>query len=716
MNHRNNNDISTESIPSPYNFVPLSKQVVFVDEWSDKISHDIPFEKGISGTIFLKVTAESPIYIRNGGSWTKEDRTNSDSPMQDFFKSVNGEHYIPGTSFKGMLRNVLEIASFSKIRLDDKRYSIRDLNNRKVYTSRMTKKMGGVVYPQVKSGWLRKNGETWEIIPCEFARVQVTDLENFHRNRVNLHSKQTSVEKYGKWTRGLNINFDINPIINHNHGSYDRRNKYHPLTLSYKKAEKLGTGSISGRIVFTGQPSGYNHGDRHKKHMEFIFYNSSSANSKNIDYLKKDFEFIHSDENGNPNKEWKFWKKKLNAHEKVPVFFLEDSNEIRSFGLAMMYRLPYKYSIGEALKNNFSEHLKKESIDFAEAIFGYTNKDTKTSFKSRVHIGHFVEITNNSELDCITTVLGGPKPTYYPNYIDQSETQINNGHREYKTFMDKDAKIRGWKQYPVTTQETDLSALPDPPKDRNHIPNLEVATIFKPLPKGTSFKGKMRIHNLKAEELGALLWGLTFGNCKDCRHQIGMAKAYGLGIVKVELENIDLKSIAGNKITSTENSIKSFVNYMNKKLSNNLEKTEQIKTLLAVSNKNIDVIYDKRYPMLDPHNHDRNKKNEFVKFIKENLYLKNYSPCPIRKKSIAFQEDENIFSLEKICKKIKSSKVKEVRKILQSLKDNKDFTKENLNQVYSALKKRHDFNLQKWASDNKNYMDIFEELKKKDEK
>ena len=52
-------------IKSPFNFVPLNSQVFFPD-WADEISQDIPFSDGVSGTIALSISADSPIYIRNG--------------------------------------------------------------------------------------------------------------------------------------------------------------------------------------------------------------------------------------------------------------------------------------------------------------------------------------------------------------------------------------------------------------------------------------------------------------------------------------------------------------------------------------------------------------------------------------------------------------------------------------------------------------------------
>ena len=65
------------TIKAPFNFVPLSEKVFFPD-WADQISQDIPFSDGLSGTIELKITAESPIFVRNGYNREDKEAKNAD--------------------------------------------------------------------------------------------------------------------------------------------------------------------------------------------------------------------------------------------------------------------------------------------------------------------------------------------------------------------------------------------------------------------------------------------------------------------------------------------------------------------------------------------------------------------------------------------------------------------------------------------------------------
>lgn len=61
------------TVKSVYNFVPAPKEnEVFKPEWAKQVSHDIPFSDGESGEIEIKITAETPVFIRNGHSKDNE--------------------------------------------------------------------------------------------------------------------------------------------------------------------------------------------------------------------------------------------------------------------------------------------------------------------------------------------------------------------------------------------------------------------------------------------------------------------------------------------------------------------------------------------------------------------------------------------------------------------------------------------------------------------
>ena len=116
------------SIPSLYNFVPLSSTVIY-PKWADTVSHDMPFSDGVSGAIDIKAIAHSPIYVRNNGNFPENNVDRNNLEQYRKFFSMGNAYYIPGSTFKGTIRNVIEIISFSRIRIDDKKYSFRNLQS-----------------------------------------------------------------------------------------------------------------------------------------------------------------------------------------------------------------------------------------------------------------------------------------------------------------------------------------------------------------------------------------------------------------------------------------------------------------------------------------------------------------------------------------------------------------------------------------------------------
>lgn len=590
---------SMYSFPSPYNFVPLSKKVFFPD-WADRISHDIPFSDGICGVIDISVEAITPIYVRSGGVHPEkpEDRWN-DPKTQDFF-SVNegGQYAIPGTSFKGMLRNVVEIASFGKMsRVDDHRYGVRDLNNpnRKLYIDHMTsgsKERG--FQSKAKAGWLireeRHDDVEWYIQPAEYARVQTADLIELHPAKPHLSDQQRAYEKYDKWGKqNLNVTFSLDPKTTHNHdcpGCGPRGHKPRQLSLVYKMAKNLNIGSLQGVIVFTGQPSPYDPNaspkQRHRKHMEFIFFNESGSVISVPEKTRKEFVFIHSDQSSahskpQPNAEWAYWKKHLENGERVPVFYLEDSNgKLESMGLAMMFRLPYKNTIHKAIDNTSPDHLDEQRMDMAEAIFGKVSQ--QDGLRGRCSVTTLLAEGSPQAGRTVTKVLSSPKPTFYPSYIEQPQAGADGTIAgDYVTLMDKGCKLRGWKRYP--TRKSGLGTATPGPEQR------KVASSFSPLPPGTVFRGRIHVHNLRPSELGAIAWALSFGGRGNCFHSLGMAKPHGFGVVKVSVSGSQL---TGNDGSSTDlgSAMEVFIKLMESEVSDakGWASSAQIKSLLAMAN------------------------------------------------------------------------------------------------------------------------------------
>lgn len=509
-------------ITAPYNFVPLSKKVFFPD-WADQVSHDIPFEDGISGEIVCKLTTQTPVYVRNGGNWERNDYLTN--PETQSFFNVNGQVMIPGTSIKGMLRNVIEIATFGKMnRVDDHRYSVRDLNNRdrELYQKKFVSS-GGIWKPLAKAAWLQKvpGSNDWQFETCSYARVEQSDLNAFNPTNPLLHDCESAVDKYNAWgNHPLTVDFTSTGAMNQI-GRHPGKPLYYDFVNSPLLAGNKGT------IVFTGQPGV-------GKHMEFIFFNPTGKIPVPSD-KQKDFQFVHSVDGdlNKPNTEWSYWEDVLSSGGKVPVFYLEEGGVLHSFGLAQMYKLPYAHTIRDVVKNTSTDHFCDSKPDFAEILFGYISEKNGGQLKGRVSVTHGLGCDCRPFDEPVVTVLGAPKPTYYPSYLEQPDPTVR-----YHTYMDPNPKlstdkpkVRGWKRYPAREEAAVIS----PPVPSSSVSN-DVKTAFTPLHTGATFTFRIKIHNLKPAELGALLWALEWDGKQDLCHSLGMGKSFGYGLVKIKID------------------------------------------------------------------------------------------------------------------------------------------------------------------------------------
>lgn len=558
-------------ITAPYNFVPLNKEI-FYPSWSDQVSHDIPFADGESGEITLTITSKSPIFISN------HNNDNNKTP-KEFCHHINQngakEYYIPGSSIKGMLRNVLEIMSFSKIAIDDNilktNLSVRDMTNQRE-----------LVGSANGCGFLIKNDKTFQIKDCgDILTISHTDLENLCPKIKNLESGKAKYEHFG-----------IQKIPYKSFKKMmDVRGKQIPKIM----ATIDHTSTISGTLVFTGDI-------RNKKH-EFIF----RPNGK---FFRVDESVYNSFSNvyfkDKSSLDGQFWFDKLqhNSDLEIPVFYKKDkdTNQITAIGLTQLFKLSYQKTLFEAAKQKSDPN----KLDLSETIFGNARKNM--ALKGRVHVSHFKSTIQRFDTDEIKVILGTPKPTYYPNYIKQIG---NHGQvTKYKTLMDPDAVIAGWKRYPL---------------HRHAVPSIggndkeNVKTHFIPLPADTIFEGKIRFHNLKKVEIGALLSAITFhGQNGSHMHNIGMGKPLGYGKINIE---INLKS---SKYSITEY-LNEFEEMMTSAISN-WKESLQLKELFAISNVNTLPESQLQYQLLEnPNPKYERDKNDFTGAKKLKEYLLPFS-------------------------------------------------------------------------------------------
>ena len=550
-------------IKAPYNFVPLENRA-FYPSWANHISQDIPFEDGVSGSIEYTIEAETPIFVRNGYTDRKD-------PDTKFSQTPNGQYFIPGTSIKGEIRNVLEILSFGKMtQVQDARFGIRDLSNNpegRFYRQKIQNVHCGWLYKRLaKDGseeyLINDCGAPGRIEPEVIDEHYGTALSAFGQNLAlnRQYADNDDEEKLrsacNKYKNILNISLENQDIEKRLSGTFSTvPDNYNRIIADFSSNGKKGC------IVVTGQPSRREPERRRGKYYEFVFF-ESNTNEKVESQIIDDFITIHKNNYDYKN----IWKRYLNEGKRVPVFFMRrngDAGPIDAIGLAYMFRIPTANFIKGAIPIELQSNRRK---DLAECIFG-TAKESLGQLKGRVNISHAFACGTPNKCNPVTTVLGSPKPSYGPLYA-------SNG-----TWNDANAQIKGRKRYPVRTTLL-------PPNEGTDAQTCK----FIPLDKGTSFKGRITFHNLKECELGALIAALTFNGHSECCHSIGEAKPLGYGKVKIsinELSAISIKDIFAKTDDPTQQKTDYYFNKFKDVMTENIgtgwENSNSIRELCAMA-------------------------------------------------------------------------------------------------------------------------------------
>lgn len=492
-------------IKSPYNFVPLNKQV-YIPDWWDKVSHDIPFEDGIDGSIEVTWKNISPLFIRDASV------DNGEFSMHIADQKGTRRYFIPGASLKGMLRSVISILSFGKMEQYENQYfGHRDFDTKLPEGRKYAKNM-----ENIKFGWLEKQpDETFVLYPCkgEYKKIEISEVAELFGDD---YSSSGNVWETNYRLRDNNTLF---PYI-----SFDDDDTEY-------------------RLFCTGKMNG-------KKHELLIPEDTQEGIALN-DKIIESFLTVYAPTPGFEN-----FVSYLDKGERIPVSFISEkgTTNIIAIGMGRMLRYPYKQDIN-TLVNKEQGNPQKE-YDLCETMFGQIdNQDNQNSLKGRVQIGNAMiqGTVSDNELLRAGGVLGEPKASFYPLYLKQEANGI------YRTYEDANG-IAGRKRYRIHQGGTVVNL----PQGNG---NINVMTRFRPIPRNKSFKMRINIHNLKPVELGALLLAIKLK--QGAFHNIGMAKAYGYGKLISENIELNLRGEEQHSVDHYINLFKSAMEaFTNNKWSN----------------------------------------------------------------------------------------------------------------------------------------------------
>lgn len=509
------------SLKAPYNFVPLNATVVR-PHWASYVSHDLPFDDAQSGHLEIELQTHSPLYVRNG---VLKDAPDTEKTR---FNHHNGSYFIPGSSLKGMLRSVLEIMSFGRIsdKIDDVTLAQRDFSNPDIYQKEKFAK-------EICCGWMKKVGDEYQLRDCgRPGRIMHEELSGIATH------KQTGIPISAHYQQNLNFNSNevksakskyelfFSTKTNQEFGFKQIDEKNTPIIKKYTIDK---SSSQKGWIVMTGQPAivDPNAGKRMAKHSEFVFFTSKNSPKTIDERVIKNLKVAFFDGEKNESLDWTWRKGQLENGEEIPVFFRREGEKIKDLGLSFLYKMAYNHSIKELAKQDGDE----KAPDLADTIFGYVDGN-REALKGRVQVSHAFAQGTPQEAELRNDVLAGPKPTYYPTYIRQEST--GNRVSNYVTYNNDRARISGWKRYPI---RADGMVSHNAPQPINGVENMRVTSAFVPLQAGTTFQFRINYHNLRRDELGALISAITLHNTPDTYHSLGLAKPLGYGKVSLTILN-----------------------------------------------------------------------------------------------------------------------------------------------------------------------------------
>ena len=462
------------TVRAPYNFVPFTERRPFMryTDVSQLPAHDELCAELNTGEIHLTLTAETPVFVSDG----QKDA--------DFFRGANGNYMIPGSTIRGMARENMQILGDGLVLKDE---DLEDL----MLTYREVAGVG------VKAE-LRKHYHEEVIDKCKPGYLV---KENGEYIIVHVPERKVKKLKYKDAQKQYGDGGDLIGCI---------------------KKVPCGTDQGMGMLLCPGKSV------QDKKDV-YLF--PPFDTQQEIELLSQEdilFYLKDCEDRKNVAKEYQdFWKLPEDGEPK-PVFYVRYDEHI-FFGMTKTLRVRYKKSLAEGLPSYQRTQYRKMRqnnelpLDYPHAILGFTHdfkdaygKKSNTSYRSRVSFGDFEMQSKPEKRGTFKTVLGEPKPSYFPSYT------VNGQH------YSEDFRLRGFKQYWLKKANA-----PEPPNDNENVP-----AIMRPMPEKSVFSGTIRFKNLKKDELGLLLWSLVLND--GCYQSIGMGKPYGFGRMSVRLDSLRL--------------------------------------------------------------------------------------------------------------------------------------------------------------------------------
>lgn len=568
MNPRHNDNIPNhKKAIAPYNFVELPEKVVEVSP--DYLpSKNIYCNNHYTGIIECTLTTESPLYIRCG--FTKEEfecgaeSAESKDLPNFFYTNPLGEFtkpVIPGSSLRGMLRNLVEIITFSKIDqvADNQRLFFRAVavsQNKDSLGKEYQKYVDNLRNKTIQAGYLKKDHEGWYIQPAKkeegqtFAWVREGELEieelikfdeyDYRPQYIAVSYRRVAIDYNDRAKRLFASDVDT------------------PNTYPQKKGVLVTSGNMKQDKSDKLSPR-----RNHCLVFDCLVFESDS----NVEKLRLDERAIEYYRNALTDfqKEFPFSKDWGMLNENCSVVFYyppENGGKVVFFGQSPNFRIPYTHqdngyaaTVADFIPTHLTskkENSKIDLIDLADAIFGWVKKDNKKELPENIRQRASRVFVTDAQYqsadergiwykgnfnDTITPqILSEPKPTCFQHYLVQPKKDNPEADKaklkHYASQPESETVIRGHKLYWHKGKKPNFQHL-----EGDNASGTQVTKI-KPINSGITFKFDIHFENLTKVELGALLWVIDICQREDkgkqYRLKLGMGKPLGMGAIKIE--------------------------------------------------------------------------------------------------------------------------------------------------------------------------------------
>ncbi len=598
-NFRGNKSNSKEPVKVkqyPYNFVSLKDEKDVVYKGERKLGTN-------TGKLVCKLVNKTPLFIMGKSEQDNKGHT------KEWFCREKGITIIPGSSLKGVIRNIIDVLTNSVIR--------------NVEDEKLEQRMGAgkfeSVFGIIES--LPENGKKGIIVEAEKIKVKTKDKIEVGNKKFKFEDRGQEFSRKYSYKDGLIERVKLKDSI------YNLKETEIKIKPGVTIVEKLINNSKEYKNYLTGNENGVQgvlwfsspiYGKIHEKLLipkkngrKFEFSNEEYEDFKYI--IKQRAERI---KNGKDiNSSTFYYDKNLEIGDPV-LFEVKDGKMAEHLAFSEIPRLRYQFSPFDLVPEEFRPGDSLENLSFSERLFGTIGDNTKkdkekkdelVALSGRVFFGD----AKNYEAKMIDNgnpvtlkAFGEPHPTLTTFYLDNLEKDYNEN---------KEISIRGRKFYWHHKDKIGVPFLKYrktvemPKDDKNGQNKFAYNSSLELMDINNEFEFDVNFENLTDEELGVLIYAIELED--GLLHKVGKGKAFGFGSCKIEIEEFILEN--KNKYRDffvepfeKENTKEHYINKAKEKRYFD-EKRKNIKELKAILAKTNDLDFSE-----SPFPEDINKKGE----------------------------------------------------------------------------------------------------------